>query len=106
MKGSFLRTAVTVTALASAAAFVGYLIGRRTSTPRKVTDSRSTLSDQILGASRHQLASRFGPPVIASAGDYSMADVWYYPLDESRRSAIAIEFQNDTARHVEVITSP
>jgi len=32
--------------------------------------------------------------------------IWYYPFDHARRQAIAIRFENDRARKVELIHGP
>lgn len=111
MSGSLLRTALTLAALASTAAAVGYLIGRsRPTHPRShgpfPRHSPQSTPPDLLGATRNELAARFGPPVTASAGDYSLASIWYYPIDHPRRAALAIEFHNDRATHIELINAP
>lgn len=60
----------------------------------------------IVGTSRGELAKRFGPPVVASAGDYWQADTWYYPVDHSRRTGLAVRFQDHIAHEVEFIRPP
>lgn len=60
----------------------------------------------IVGTARGELAKRFGPPVVASGGDFWNAETWYYPVDQSRRTGIAIRFREHVADEVEFIRGP
>jgi hypothetical protein len=61
----------------------------------------------IVGNDKHGVAAVLGPPQ-ASVGSASpqavfLANRWYYRLDSRKQIAIAIEFQNDVARKVEIL---
>jgi hypothetical protein len=60
----------------------------------------------IVGTARGELAKRFGPPVVASGGDYWIADTWYYPVDQGRKTGLAIKFRENVANEVEFIHGP
>jgi hypothetical protein len=69
----------------------------------------------LLGRDRRQIARVLGAPLTACLGfgvavvqgegpvTFWHATTWYYPFDRSRREAIAIKFEGDRAREVEVI---
>jgi hypothetical protein len=86
--------------------------------PRRPSRERSLplLADAIVGHSKSAVASVFGPPRSAvlrgpvSLGGgtpaYWQADTWYYPLPKNDRLAMAIEFAEDYASHVEFFKAP
>lgn len=73
-------------------------------------------SQAILGSSMHAVAAAWGPPPLTTAPKclgadsatlpYLTADTWYYPINPSRRLAMAIHFARGIARHVQIIRSP
>lgn len=66
----------------------------------------SSIASGIVGTARGELIKRFGPPVAASSGDYWQAITWYYPVDQSRHTGLAITFDEHVAREVEFIRPP
>lgn len=67
----------------------------------------------ILGRTRGEVAALLGPPPATSAqplpaskrGKWT-AETWYYPLDTTRRRALAINFHNDRAHGIEAVAGP
>jgi hypothetical protein len=69
----------------------------------------------VLGNDKASIAAVFGPPH-ASAGfsavapamlvraDYLHADTWYYPLDHSERTAMAVHFNEGIARDAQLVS--
>ncbi len=80
------------------------------------TESLPLLAGAIVGTSRNTVAAVFGPPRAAvvngaiepgSAGSSMwQAQTWYYPLQQEQSLAMAIEFVDDSARHVEFFQAP
>jgi hypothetical protein len=74
------------------------------------------LAHAIVGSSKSAVAEVFGPPrsamlrglpaVGAGRPPYWQADTWYYPLPKNDCLAMAIEFSDDSARHVEFFRAP
>ena len=79
-------------------------------------ESLPLLAEAIIGNSRSSVAAVFGPPRGAivsgpvSLGDAGsamwQAQTWYYPLRQQQSLAMAIEFDDDAARHVEFFKAP
>jgi hypothetical protein len=76
----------------------------------RLADLRSAL----VGRHRRRIARALGAPPTACIGfgkcvrgsapvTYWQASTWYYPLDTSRRQAIAIQFDGNCAKRVEFI---
>jgi hypothetical protein len=64
-----------------------------------------SLRRAIVGARKNQLISVLGSPrATIGRGDYRTDDTWYYPLDQRRHVALAIEFTNGIARRTHIIT--
>ena len=87
--------------------------------PTETHDTREHLRQAIIGNDKETIAAVFGPPRTAmhrgagaraasgAAGEqYLVADTWYYPYDQARRTAVVIEFEHDVARRAEFIESP
>jgi hypothetical protein len=70
----------------------------RTRSPKLVT-----LRAAILGNGQREVASMLGPPRIAQSGADS---IWYYPLSNEERVALAISFDRGVARRVEFVAPP
>ena len=77
----------------------------------------TVLAEAIIGNTKAAVASVFGPPrsaalrgvVKANAGTgsgYWNATTWYYPLPRNESLAMAIEFEEESARRVEFIRAP
>jgi hypothetical protein len=72
----------------------------------------AALRDAIVGSAKGAVVAVFGPPRTAILGRGATklsiwrADTWYYPLDRTERSAIAIRFEGNVARDVEKISVP
>jgi hypothetical protein len=71
----------------------------------------AALRDAVIGAGKGAVISVFGPPRTAMLGRGARlsiwrSDTWYYPLDQTDRSALAIRFQGNVARDVERISVP
>ena len=75
------------------------------------------LAEAIIGNSKAAVASVFGPPRSAalrgvvkanasSESGYWQATTWYYPLPRNASLAMAIEFDDDSARRVEFFRAP
>ncbi len=90
---------------------------RRAGDPRpSMEESLPLLVDAIIGNSKSAVAAVFGPPRSAlvqgpvaiggGACAFMQADTWYYPLPKNDGLAMAIEFDDDSARHVEFFTAP
>lgn len=68
----------------------------------------------LMGNTKQAIVSIFGPPrtavadgpVLPSAEPIFQADTWYYPIDERRRMAIAIQFNRNEVRQVEFLATP
>jgi hypothetical protein len=80
-------------------------------------ESLPMLAEAIIGNTKAAVASVFGPPrsaalrgVVkadaASGPGYWQATTWYYPLPRSDALAMAIEFDDDSARRVEFFRAP
>ena len=80
-------------------------------------ESLPLLAEAIIGNTKAAVASVFGPPrsaalrgvVKANAGTgsgYWNATTWYYPLPRNNSLAMAIEFEEESARRVEFIRAP
>jgi hypothetical protein len=71
------------------------------------------LKSALVGRTRGEIAALLGPPPATSAQPLPasrrgkwQADTWYYPLDRSRRRAIAINFHNHIAHAIEQVPGP
>jgi hypothetical protein len=72
------------------------------------------LADAIVGSPKATILAVFGPPrgaVISGTTDpaasgYWPAQTWYYPLPRNGRLAMAIEFDDELARHVDFFSAP
>jgi hypothetical protein len=71
----------------------------------------------LLGRHRRQIMRALGAPPTAWVGmgvsvspvardAFWHASTWYYPVNPAERTAIAIRFERDLARHVEYIGAP
>ena len=80
-------------------------------------ESLPLLAEAIIGNTKAAVASVFGPPrsaalrgVVkadaASGPGYWKATTWYYPLPRSGALAMAIEFDDESARRVEFFHGP
>jgi hypothetical protein len=80
-------------------------------------ESLPLLAEAIIGNTKAAVASVFGPPrsaalrgvVKANAGSgsgYWNATTWYYPLPRNDTLAMAIEFEEESARRVEFFRAP
>ena len=77
--------------------------------------SFASLRHAILGTSKQSISEVFGPPPTASLATasapsiypgYLAADTWYYPLDPTDRSGMAIRFSNNVALKIDLIKMP
>jgi hypothetical protein len=77
--------------------------------------SLENLQMAIVGSSKGSISRALGPPratsgrageVASGATAYWQADVWYYPLAPREQAALAIYFDDDHAREVEIVPSP
>ncbi|MGB7160479.1 MAG: hypothetical protein WBD40_20605, partial [Tepidisphaeraceae bacterium] len=65
----------------------------------------------IVGSAKGAVANVFGPPRTAMLGRGTgrmsiwRAQTWYYPLDRRARSVLAIRFEGNVAREVELINA-
>jgi hypothetical protein len=82
--------------LAIAPIFIGGLVLFALVKRRRVSLIR--LKRAILGNRRQTVISLLGPPRIQTA----RGDAWYYPLEEWDKSAIAVLFNDDIVREVEI----
>ena len=101
--------------------------GRKGGPPRKRRRSRAVpptpeeslplLAEAIVGNTKAAVASVFGPPRSAAlrgvvkadaakGNGYWHATTWYYPLPRSGALAMAIEFDDESARRVEFFHAP
>ena len=79
-------------------------------------ESLPMLAEAIVGNSKAAVASVFGPPRSAAvrgavkpagkAPAFWQASTWYYPLQRGDALAMAIEFDDDSARRVEFFRAP
>ena len=75
-------------------------------------ESLPMLAEAIVGNSRGAVASVFGPPRNAVVpgtfvdGAMPTRETWYYPMRQEQNLAMAIEFIDDSARHVEFFSAP
>jgi hypothetical protein len=87
--------------------------GRSARRPRQ-SQALPMLAEAIVGNTKSAIASVFGPPrgaVIFSKNHcvdatFWKADTWYYSLPEHRRTAIAIDFDEDFASRVQFLRPP
>lgn len=74
--------------------------------------SFAPLRNAIVGSAKASVKAVFGPPRTAILGrgvtrlSIWRADTWYYPLDRTARTAMAVRFEGNVARDVEKITVP
>lgn len=75
--------------------------------------SLDPLRGMLIGLSRGEVTSLFGPPPATSAqplpkirSGYWRAEVWYYPLDTRRRHAVAITFAQDVVVALDHVAGP
>ena len=91
--------------------------GGRRPLPPTPEESLPLLAQAIIGNTKAAVASVFGPPrsaalrgVIkanaASGPGYWQATTWYYPLPRNDALAMAIEFDDESARRVEFFRAP
>ena len=90
--------------------------GRRRAVRPGPEESLPMLADAIVGNTKAAVASVFGPPrsaavrgVVKSGGKspaFWQASTWYYPLPRNDALAMAIEFDDDSARRVEFFRAP
>jgi hypothetical protein len=70
------------------------------------------LATAIVGCSRGAVAAVFGAPRNAvvcgtyADGEQPTHETWYYPIQREENLAMAIEFAEDSARHVEFFRAP
>lgn len=75
-------------------------------------ESLPMLASAIVGCSRGAVAAVFGPPrnsVVCGTyvdGEQPTNETWYYPIQREQNLAMAIEFSEDSARHVEFFRAP
>ena len=79
-------------------------------------ESLPMLAEAIVGNSKAAVASVFGPPRSAAmrgsvksggkAPAFWQASTWYYPLPRNDAVAMAIEFDDDSAKRVEFFRAP
>jgi len=92
-------------------ALMGAFSGDQLSRIGPTEASLVSLRTAILGRHRRQVERALGtPPTVLGLGarvrSHGEAVIWYYPFDHARRQAIAIRFENDRARKVELIHGP
>jgi hypothetical protein len=90
--------------------------GKRSSKKPSGADSLPMLAGAIIGSTKSTIESVFGPPRSAAVDEVGIvvhpqqvfwqSDVWYYPLARNSLTAIAIQFEDDLASHVEFFTAP
>jgi hypothetical protein len=110
---------VTTALLARAPYFkkLGQSVGRKpVGEARRWKPSRARslpmLASAIVGCSRGAVAAVFGPPRNAvvcgtyKPGEQPTHETWYYPIARGQNLAMAIEFAEDSARHVEFFKAP
>jgi hypothetical protein len=80
--------------------------------------SLARLRDSILGRRKSLLLTRYGAPSAAAVDELILtggdargpallrADVWYYVLSSSERSAMSVRFENGVASEVEFFDAP
>lgn len=78
--------------------------------------TRVALRRAVVGVDRSAVLRLFGPPgathgpggAVRSPGraEYLSADVWFYPLDDARRSAMAVRFREGQAGDAEFLAEP
>jgi hypothetical protein len=72
------------------------------------------LADAIVGCPKTTIHAVFGPPrgavvdqpIDFAANGYWQAQTWYYPLPRNGKLAMAISFQEETARYVDFFHAP
>ena len=85
--------------------------------PPTPEESLPLLAEAIIGNTKAAVASVFGPPrsaalrgVVkanaATGNGYWHASTWYYPLPKNDALAMAIEFDDESARRVEFFRAP
>ena len=89
---------------------------RRDAAKPTAEQSLPMLAEAIVGNTKAAVASVFGPPrsaavrgLVKAAGKapgYWQASTWYYPLPRNDALAMAIEFDDDSARRVEFFRAP
>lgn len=91
--------------------------GARRAMPPTPEESLPLLADAIIGNTKAAVASVFGPPrsaalrgVVkanaATGNGFWHASTWYYPLPKNDALAMAIEFDDESARRVEFFRAP
>jgi hypothetical protein len=89
-------------------------VGKYSGRP-STTEALPMLAQAIVGSSKAAVAKVFGPPhiaVISSAtpvitpATFWLADTWYYPMPRNGPLALAIRFDDDSARKVDFLGSP
>src|SRR5947209_9402598 len=74
----------------------------------------SSLRRALFGSNKRQVAATLGPPAAAAlpgslatfaqqSPQFWSADIWYYPFDPARRSAVAVQFRRGRVKHVDFI---
>ena len=63
--------------------------------------SLEPLRAKVLGRSKHEVMTAFGPPPAATAGQ---RPTWYYPVSNTDKLAMAVSFVDDRAVAVEFLT--
>ncbi|MEO6437293.1 MAG: hypothetical protein ABIP55_16240 [Tepidisphaeraceae bacterium] len=85
----------------------------------RLLDARLTLPqlrEALLGRSKAQIASRFGPPSTAlmnrpgrgrlGPSAFWHADTWYYPIDPDEKTAMAVTFDRGVAAAADFFEPP
>jgi hypothetical protein len=93
MKGHSRSSALLLLAVS----VIGGLYAIRRRRPKR---SLSRLRLAIMGNTRDAVAATLGPPRALAR------DIWYYPLDHRRRTALAIRFHDNIAERVDFIAGP
>lgn len=85
----------------------------RPAEPPTPIDRRQTLRQAVMGSSRQLIVAALGlPPTVAMNRSSSIptkrmnlwvADTWYYPLDSTTGAVMAICFEANIARRVDVV---
>jgi hypothetical protein len=88
--------------------------GNTTSLDAAAPKSIAPLQQALVGKSRADVVVTLGPPPGTSSTEtnqlgtrhYWHADTWYYPMDLSRRDAVAISFHENQVTSIERVAGP
>jgi len=90
--------------------------GKKQMKPPSPQRSLSMLAGTIIGSSKTTIESVFGPPRSTGLDNLGVlvhpqvifwqSDLWYYPVPRDGQTAMAINFRDQHATHVEFFTPP